>query len=129
MARVPRLPGFSRVERNLLIALGFLLVVLVAYPFWGDDYNVAALRDVMLFGLFALSLDYLWGKTGTLSFGHATFFGLGAYSVAVTAVRFELDPAYASTLGLACGIALAGVLALATLIRRTSANDFESANR
>ena len=113
MPNVPRLKGFSRTERRLLLVSICLLAALAAYPLWGDDYDVAALRDVMLFGLFALSLDFLWGKTGTLSFGHATFFGLGAYGVAVVAIRFGLDPIYASAVGLACGVALAGLLALA----------------
>jgi branched-chain amino acid transport system permease protein len=113
MPNVPRLKGFSRTERRLLLVSICLLAALAAYPLWGDDYDVAALRDVMLFGLFALSLDFLWGKTGTLSFGHATFFGLGAYGVAVVAIRFGLDPVYASAVGLACGVALAGLLALA----------------
>src|SRR5207302_5832296 len=109
----PHSSRFGRVERRLLLGFLCLLAVLAAYPLWEDAYNVAALRDVMLFGLFALSLDYLWGKTGTLSFGHATFFGLGAYGVAVVAVRLELDPTYASTLGIVCGVVLAGLLALA----------------
>ena len=113
MVSAPHPSRFSRVERRLLLGFVCLLAVLAAYPLWEDDYNVAALRDVMLFGLFALSLDYLWGRTGTLSFGHATFFGLGAYGAAVVSVRFQLDPIFASTLGLAFGIVLAGVLALA----------------
>jgi len=104
--------AFNRKERRLLLSLACLLVVLLGYPMWGNAYNVAALRDVMLFGLFALSLDYLWGKTGTLSFGHATFFGLGAYGMAVVTVNFQLDPAYASIVGLICGLALAGLVAL-----------------
>src|SRR3954454_13746625 len=104
---------FSSLERRLLLAVALLVALLTAYPYWGDEYNVAALRDILLFGLFALSLDFLWGKTGMLSFGHATFFGLGAYAVAVIGVRSGLDPAYASGLGLLCGIALAGLLAMA----------------
>lgn len=110
---VPRPQAFSPGERRLLLAFVGLVAVLLAYPLWGDEYNVAALRDIMLFGLFALSLDYLWGKTGTLSFGHATFFGLGAYGMAVVAVKLQPDPGLASILGLGCGVALAALVALA----------------
>ncbi len=77
-----------------------LFVGLIVYPAWADDYSLFTLRDILLFGIFALSLDFLWGKTGTMSFGHATFFGLGAYGMAVVTVKFQPDPAYASLLGL-----------------------------
>jgi len=103
-------PGLRAGERLWLLALLALAVLLVAYPGWADEYAVSSLRDVLLFGLFALSLDYLWGKTGTLSFGHATFFGLGTYGVAITAVKLQADPAYAALLGLAMGIALAALV-------------------
>lgn len=104
-------PGLRAGERLWLVALLGLVALLIAYPGWADAYTVSSLRDVLLFGLFALSLDYLWGKTGTLSFGHATFFGLGAYGVAITAVKLQADPAYAALLGLALGIALAALVA------------------
>ena len=61
------------------------LVFLVLYPLWSNSYTLAVVRDALIFGLFALSLDYLWGKAGVLSFGHAAFFGLGCYGTAVLA--------------------------------------------
>ncbi len=106
-----RRPAFRRGEQRWLVACAALAALLAAYPLWADDYNVSALRDVMLFGLFALSLDYFWGKTGMLSFGHATFFGLGAYGIAVVTVKLQVDPLYASLAGLAAGVALAALVA------------------
>ncbi len=75
-------------------------------------YAAALLRDAMLFALLALALDFLWGKTGVLSFGHATFFGAGAYGAAIISTRFGLDPAVGSWLGLATGICAAMAIAL-----------------
>ena len=93
-----------------------IAVVLVAglalMPFVTDAYTLSNYRDVALLGLFALSLDVFWGRTGILSFGHATFFGLGAYGMAITTIRFGLDPAWAGLAGLAAGVALAAVVAL-----------------
>ncbi|WP_137392245.1 branched-chain amino acid ABC transporter permease [Rhodoligotrophos defluvii] len=100
----------ARAAKWLLVALG--VIFLVAYPAWNDAYSVASLRDVLIFGLFALSLDYFWGKTGILSFGHATFFGLGAYGMGVISIKLGLDPANASLLGLLGGILLAMLVAL-----------------
>jgi branched-chain amino acid transport system permease protein len=62
--------------------------------------------------VFALSLDYLWGKTGTLSFGHATFFGLGAYGMAIVTIKLGVPPVAGSPLGLLAGVLLAAVVAL-----------------
>jgi branched-chain amino acid transport system permease protein len=82
-----------------------------AVPAAVDSYNLSTMRDALLFGVFALSLDFLWGKTGTMSFGHATFFGLGAYGTAVVTIKFGLDPVLSPWLGLVAGLALAGVVA------------------
>ena len=47
--------------------------------------------DALLFGAVAMSLDLLMGYTGLVSFGHAAFFGLGAYSTAVLLERGVLS--------------------------------------
>ena len=58
----------------------------------------------------ALSLDFLWGKTGLLSFGHPAFFGLGAYAVAIVAKNLAGD-ANAAAAALLAAIALAAFIA------------------
>ena len=95
-----------------LLSLAGLVGVLLFYPLWADTYSLGMMRDALIFGLFALSLDYLWGKTDTLSFGHATFFGLGAYGMAIVTIKSGLDPSYASPLGLIAGVFLAAIAAL-----------------
>ena len=65
----------------------------------------------MLLGLMALGLDYLWGKTGVLSFGHATFFGAGAYGAAIISTQIGMAPSYGAWLGLLGGILFAGLIA------------------
>jgi branched-chain amino acid transport system permease protein len=92
------------------IALAILVALLVAYPFWAGGYQVGVLRDALIFGILALSLDFLWGKGGVLSFGHAAFFGIGAYGVAI------LGPPLAAggngfIVSLAAGVAVAGIVA------------------
>jgi branched-chain amino acid transport system permease protein len=66
-----------------------------------------------MLGLFALSLDIFWGRTGILSFGHATFFGIGAYGMAIASIRFGIDPYWVSVVGLLFGVGLAALVALA----------------
>jgi branched-chain amino acid transport system permease protein len=55
-------------------------------PFMSKFYLLLAF-DALLFGAVAMSLDLLMGYTGLVSFGHAAFFGLGAYASAVLLER------------------------------------------
>jgi len=63
-----------------------LLAVLPALPFMSKFYLLLAF-DALLFGTIAMSLDLLIGYTGLVSFGHAAFFGLGAYASAALLER------------------------------------------
>lgn len=97
----------------LLIVLTVLMLAIVyAAPLVVGVYSASLFRDAMLFALLALALDYLWGKTGVLSFGHATFFGAGAYGAAIISTKFGLDPIYGAWLGLITGIGIAALIAL-----------------
>lgn len=79
-------------------------LVLLALPFALTDYPRALIAEVFIFGIFAMSLDLILGFTGLMSLGHAAFFGLGAYAVAVLAAQFGVN----AWLGLAAGVLLAG---------------------
>ena len=62
------------------------LAALPFLPFMSKYYLLLAF-DALLFGAVAMSLDLLMGYTGLVSFGHAAFFGLGAYATAVLLER------------------------------------------
>ena len=64
----------------------FLLAtaLLVLLPLGFDTYTMTLL---LIWALFALSLGFMWGYAGLLSFGHAAWFGLGAYAYAIAAVN------------------------------------------
>lgn len=62
----------------------FWLLPFAAY-FLFPDYLVLA-SQIMIIGLFALSLDLILGYAGIVSLGHAAFFGLGAYTAGLLAV-------------------------------------------
>jgi branched-chain amino acid transport system permease protein len=66
------------------LALVVLLALLVAgllTPVVGGSYAVKFATRFLVFAVFVLSLDFLIGVTGLVSFGHAMFFGLGAYAL------------------------------------------------
>ena len=69
-----------------LIVLVVIWTLLVSVPFWLPllgGYTALASK-VLVFGLAAMGLNMLLGFTGVLSFGHAAYFGLGAYGAGLT---------------------------------------------
>jgi len=64
------------------------------------------INEIVIFALFAISLDLILGYTGIVSLGHAAFFGMGAYSAALFAKLVHPDP----LLGLVFAVAVATVL-------------------
>ena len=67
-------------ERQIgLLVLG----VLVALPMVAGDYALQVASEVLIFALFAASLQFLTGVGGMISFGHAAYLGLGAYGAAL----------------------------------------------
>ncbi len=81
-----------------------VLLVLLVLPFLMADYPRALVSEIFIFAIFAMSLDLLLGFTGLMSLGHAAFFGLGAYAVAVLGVQFGIN----AWLGVVAGVAIAG---------------------
>src|ERR1700761_1416301 len=69
--------GIGRIRWNWLAALAVLLAALPLV----SETNTPTLLAV--WALFALSLALMWGYAGILSFGHAAYFGLGAYTYAI----------------------------------------------
>lgn len=67
-----------------------LLIVVVAalVPLLGSRYYTFLATDIVIFAMFATSLNLLVGVTGLVSFGHAAYFGLGAYICAIAMKAF-----------------------------------------
>jgi len=76
-------PGFAPRKAMLLLVVGLA-------PLLSDAYTLVLLTDVFVFALFAVSLHFLLGPGGMVSFGHAAYFGLGAYGAALLFLRQEL---------------------------------------
>ena len=93
--------------------------LLLTMPYWMGaigGYTELATRVVVM-GLAAMSLNFLLGFTGVLSFGHAAYFGLGAYGTAM-AIKYIAPNTW---LGMAVGVAAATIAAAligAVIVRR-----------
>ena len=98
--------------KALAAALG--AIALVTLPWWlVNPYHQHIVIMAGIFTILALSLNLLLGYTGQLSLGHAGFFGIGAYTAALLALKAEWPfwltlPSAALTAGLA-GLAIGGV--------------------
>jgi branched-chain amino acid transport system permease protein len=66
-----------------LMAGSALLAAVTAFPLIAGNYPVKLLQEILIWGIFAMSLDVLMGYTGMVSFGHSAFFGVGGYVAAL----------------------------------------------
>jgi len=83
--------------------LTFALVFAI-FPFV-VPYKALA-TQVLIYGLFALGFNVLYGYTGLLSFGHAAYWGLGAYGTGIALAKLKLASVWGA---LGAGLVLAGV--------------------
>ncbi|HET9653500.1 MAG TPA: branched-chain amino acid ABC transporter permease [Usitatibacter sp.] len=95
----------------IVLFIGFLVVPLLPGKFWTHVST-----EVLILGLFAMSFNLLYGYMGQISFGHAAFFGVGAYATAMLFVAMK-SPAgdigmWAFFLSLAIGPVIAALAAL-----------------
>ena len=90
--------------------MGAALALLTLFPFVGATFYTELVTKMMILAIFALSLDLLVGYTGLVSFGHAAFYGVGAYTLGLLTPKYEAANLW---LTLPAAIALAGLAALA----------------
>src|SRR5689334_3347583 len=95
-----------------IIVLATIWLALLFAPYWMaplGGYTALATR-VLVLGLAAMSVNFLLGYTGVLSFGHAAYFGLGAYGAGMT-LKYLVP---STSLGILVGT-LVGTLAAAII--------------
>jgi len=105
--------------RQQLLKLALIWLVLLALPIWMPlvgGYLALGTR-VLVLGLAAMSLNFLLGFTGVLSFGHAAYFGLGAYGTGLALKLLTNSTPLALVLGALLG-GMAGALLGALIVRR-----------
>jgi branched-chain amino acid transport system permease protein len=94
---------------------GIASLVVLVFPLVMPFTALAA--NILIYGLYALGFNLVYGYLGLLSFGHAALFGTGAYFCGIAIVHFGLPWFAAIALGIAGGLvmaALIGVLAIRT---------------
>jgi branched-chain amino acid transport system permease protein len=76
---------------NSLVALGLpvivIAVVILVLPLFIPSFVASLVTKMMIYGLFGVSLNIIWGYAGIPSFGHAAFFGAGAYGAGILILK------------------------------------------
>ena len=102
-----------QVRRKLIAPLLVIAIVAIAWISLGmvvtNSYYQLMLTLVPIWAVMGLSWNLLSGYTGLISFGHAAFFGLGAYTVTIALVKFDITPWLGIPLGMIVG-AVAGIV-------------------
>jgi branched-chain amino acid transport system permease protein len=97
-----------RVEVGRGLTLLGVVVALLCVPLLGSRYLVDLTTEILIYALFALSLNVLIGYAGNVSFGHAAYFAIGGYSCAIllTTYQWPLWLSFPAAVGLSAGAAL-----------------------
>jgi branched-chain amino acid transport system permease protein len=103
---------FQLIARHRVLASSLLLMI---FPFI-MPYEALAI-NILIFGLFAMGFNLLFGYMGLLSFGHAAFLGIGSYLTGISIVHYALPWGTAilvGVIGAAIGGLIMGFLAIRT---------------
>lgn len=74
------------------IGWGLAALVAMAAPFMANERQLFLLMSVMVLAVFATSYNVLLGYTGLVSFAHASYYGVGSYTVALLALHAGMSP-------------------------------------
>lgn len=97
-------------EPNLLRTIILVAIAYLAFAWLIDDkYYQLILTIVPIWAMMGIAWNVFSGYSGLVSFGHAAFFGIGAYTVALAMIGFNLSPWFGIPLGTLAGV-IASVL-------------------
>ncbi|MSP01615.1 MAG: branched-chain amino acid ABC transporter ATP-binding protein/permease [Acetobacteraceae bacterium] len=103
-----RIGTAGNLRRDLTILIGLAVIYLAASWFVPNSYFQLILTLVPIWAAFGVSWNILSGYGGQLSFGHASFFGIGGYTVPLALIYWDITP----WLGIPLGIVMGGIAAL-----------------
>jgi branched-chain amino acid transport system permease protein len=99
----------TQLPRATAIVLVVVLAALACVPLLGSDYLVDLATQIIIYVLFALSLNVLIGYSGNVSFGHAAYFAIGGYGCSILLTTYD----WPLVLAFPAAVVLAGVASAA----------------
>jgi len=105
----------------LQVFMLFAALTLLSCPLFLSSYYVGLMTQVLIFALFAMSLDLLVGSLGLPSLGHAVYFGVGAYTAGLLCLKFTNSFWLCLIAGTCSGLILAALFGFLAIRTRGSA--------
>ena len=105
-------------SRSLAIAVFVVLVALALLPFVAEKFTVQFATRILIMAIFAMSLNLLVGHAGLVSLGHAAFFGIAGYCLALASPQYQ-SASFWTSLPLAMMAAGTLALVIGALVLRT----------
>lgn len=109
-AAVSEVPKWGALTFKYVPYLVAIVVLLVIPPF-GGEYFISIMTKILIFGIFAMSLDLTMGNVGLVSFGHAVFLAAAGYTVGIMTTQY-----FHTSFWLNLGLALALCAGLAAVV-------------
>ena len=105
------------VSKARMAAWAVLIAALVLVPLVGEKFYVQFFAKIMIMAIFAMSLDLLLGYTGLVSFGHAAFYGVAGYTLALMTPQFKAADLWTSLPAAMAASALTALVIGAFVVR------------
>ncbi|MCQ2497054.1 MAG: branched-chain amino acid ABC transporter permease [Lachnospiraceae bacterium] len=97
----------NKIEKYSIIVL---LAMAVIYPVFSNSYMISVGVSILTIALLGQSWNLMSGYAGQFSFGHAAFFGVGAYTSSILYVDFGISPWIGMLIGMAMAAAVGVVI-------------------
>lgn len=97
-----------KIKKVEQLTLVILLLIAIIYPFLSGRYMLSVGISILLMALLGQSWNIMSGYTGQFSFGHAAFFGIGAYTSSILYVDYNVSP----WIGIFIGMIFAAVVGM-----------------
>lgn len=106
-------------SRVRAITIVVFLVALAVFPQFDHEFYIELVTRTMVLAIFAISLDLLLGYTGLISFGHAAWFGIGGYVLALLGTQYQVTNSLWLTLPAAMTITALAAFIVGLFVLRT----------
>ena len=86
--------------RSAMVGCLISLALLISVPLFQSAYLIDVVTEILIYALFALSLNVIIGYSGNVSFGHAAYFAIGGYTNAIllTSHGWALVPSFVTSI-------------------------------
>jgi branched-chain amino acid transport system permease protein len=76
---------------EVLLPIAVIAIIILVLPLFIPSFVASLVTKMMIYGLFGMSLNIIWGYAGIPSFGHAAFFGVGGYATGILLLKVGID--------------------------------------